>query len=187
MLQTPFDLYSLPRRLFEHSTKSQYASELCRINILFIDSMRKSFSFITPPIHLQYLLVRRIHDVFGGVTFYSSISLLSRVLNDFYVPETNIVSSSTPTPLSPVSKLDRHNTGRLSEGDLLTGEGGGGGAKSFHGEKAWSSINNSILSGIQQLHSILRLLICIISFKFQCLSAFFLQKEFYLMQDLDFP
>ncbi len=31
---------------------------------------------------------------------------------------------------------------------LLTGEGGGGGAKSYDSEKAWSSIINSILSGV---------------------------------------
>jgi hypothetical protein len=29
---------------------------------------------------------------------------------------------------------------------LLTGEGGGGGAKSYDGEKVWSSIDKSILS-----------------------------------------
>ncbi len=49
-------------------------------------------------------------------------------------------------------------------------------------------MNHSILSGIyylmQQLLSILSLSIRTISFKFQCLSAFFLQKEFYLMHDL---
>jgi hypothetical protein len=35
-----------------------------------------------------------------------------------------------------------------------TGEevGGGGGAKSYDGEKAWSSVNYSILSGCSQLH-----------------------------------
>jgi hypothetical protein len=46
-----------------------------------------------------------------------------------------------PPPSSPVSKPDRQHTGRLRKRDnLLTGEGGGG-AKSYDGEKAWSSIN----------------------------------------------
>jgi hypothetical protein len=56
-----------------------------------------------------------------------------------------------PTSPSPVRKLDWRHTGRLRKGDnLLTEEGGwdGGGAKSYDGEKAWSHINHSILSGI---------------------------------------
>ncbi len=49
------------------------------------------------------------------------------------------------TPLSPVSKLDWRHTGRHRKRDgLLTG---GGGAKSYDGEKASSSTNQSILSG----------------------------------------
>jgi hypothetical protein len=53
-----------------------------------------------------------------------------------------------PLPPSPVTKLDRRHTGRLRKRDnLLTGEGGGG-AKSYAGEKTWSSINHSILSDI---------------------------------------
>jgi hypothetical protein len=49
-----------------------------------------------------------------------------------------------PYPHSSVSKLDRRHLGD----SLLTGEGKGkgGGAKSYDGEKAWSSINHSILS-----------------------------------------
>ncbi len=50
---------------------------------------------------------------------------------------------------SPISELDQQYTGRLRKGDNLpTGEGGGdgGGAKSYDGEKAWPSINHSILS-----------------------------------------
>jgi hypothetical protein len=45
------------------------------------------------------------------------------------------------------SKLDRRHTGRLRKRDnKLTGDGGGGGDKSYVAEKAWSSINHSILS-----------------------------------------
>ncbi len=53
-----------------------------------------------------------------------------------------------PPPPTPVSMLDRRQTGRLRKRyNLLTGEGGGkGGGKSNDGEKASSSINNSILS-----------------------------------------
>ncbi len=59
-------------------------------------------------------------------------------------------SSPTPSP-SPVSKFLSLSVflcvaGRaywLERGDV----GGGGGAKSYDGEKAWSSINHSILSG----------------------------------------
>ncbi len=61
----------------------------------------------------------------------------------------DLAPPSTPSHLSPVSKLDRRHTGRLRKRDnLLTGEGGwgGGGAKSYDGEKAWSSINHSKLS-----------------------------------------
>jgi hypothetical protein len=48
-------------------------------------------------------------------------------------------------PNFPVSKLDGRNIGRLRQ--LADGRGGGGGAKSYDdGEKAWSSINHSILS-----------------------------------------
>jgi hypothetical protein len=50
----------------------------------------------------------------------------------------------------PPRQLDRRHTGRLRKIDnFLTGEGGwdGGGAKSWDGEKAWSSINHSILFG----------------------------------------
>ncbi len=52
--------------------------------------------------------------------------------------------SSLPTPV--VSKVDRPHTGTLRKiHNLLTGEDGGG-AKSYDGEKAWSSINRSLLS-----------------------------------------
>jgi hypothetical protein len=48
-----------------------------------------------------------------------------------------------PHPLSPpntVSKHARRHTGRLRKRDnVLTGEEGGGGAKSYDGEKFWSS------------------------------------------------
>jgi hypothetical protein len=50
-------------------------------------------------------------------------------------------------------ELDRRHTRRLRKRyNLLTGKGGDGGiwagAKSYNGEKAWSSINHSILSGL---------------------------------------
>ncbi len=56
---------------------------------------------------------------------------------------------SSPTLPHPVSKLSlflSHPVCRLS--NLLTGEGGGGGegARLYVGEKAWSSINHSIIS-----------------------------------------
>ncbi len=59
---------------------------------------------------------------------------------------------SYPTPPSPVSKLDRRHTGRRRKRDNLLserGREGGGGAKSFDGEKAWSSINHSILFAVR--------------------------------------
>jgi hypothetical protein len=52
-----------------------------------------------------------------------------------------------PLLLSTISKLDRQQTGRLIKRDNLLTEGGGG-AKSYEGEKAWSSINHSVLSGL---------------------------------------
>ncbi len=52
---------------------------------------------------------------------------------------------------SPVSKLDGQHTETLRKrNNLLTGEGGNGFGeepKSYDGEKAWSSVNHSILSG----------------------------------------
>jgi hypothetical protein len=52
---------------------------------------------------------------------------------------------SSPTPLS--SFRSTGPTGRLRTRDnLLMEKGGGGGAKSYVGKKAWSSINRSILS-----------------------------------------
>ena len=54
-----------------------------------------------------------------------------------------------PSPLSPVSKLSLFlSLPVCSRSSLLTGEGerGQGGAKSYRGEEAWSSINHSILS-----------------------------------------
>jgi hypothetical protein len=56
-----------------------------------------------------------------------------------------------PQTPSPDSELDRQHTGRLRKrGSLLTGEeeaGGGCGAESYDGKKAWPSINYSIVSG----------------------------------------
>ncbi len=63
-------------------------------------------------------------------------------------------------PPSHVSKLDQQHTGRQDKGDkLLTGgEGwgkGGGEAKLYDVEKAWSSINHAILSGSDPYHTML--------------------------------
>jgi hypothetical protein len=58
-----------------------------------------------------------------------------------------------PLPHSPVRKLSLYLSLPVSHrSSLLTGEegeGGGGGAKSYDGEKVWSSVNHSMLSGIQ--------------------------------------
>jgi hypothetical protein len=57
-----------------------------------------------------------------------------------------------PLPRSLVSRLNRLHTGSLRKRKaLLTGEGKGGGrgAKSYNVEKAFPSINHSILSGCQ--------------------------------------
>ncbi len=89
-----------------------------------------------------------------------------RVLNDFQRTRLSrlhriwLLPHLLP-PSSPVSKLDRRHTGRLRKRDnFLTGEWGtGGGAKSYEGEKAWSSINicwistkNVRMSALQQSH-----------------------------------
>jgi hypothetical protein len=52
-----------------------------------------------------------------------------------------------PVPSPTISKLDRRIPGRLRKIEKL-GDVGGGGAKSFDGEKNRFSINHSILSGI---------------------------------------
>jgi hypothetical protein len=75
-----------------------------------------------------------------------------RVFNDLYRSRLVAVvrPGSSPTP-SPVIKLDRQHTGRMRKRDnLLKKEGvrGGEGAKSYDSEKAWSSINHSILSAV---------------------------------------
>ncbi len=57
----------------------------------------------------------------------------------------------TPSPLSGQKALPGTHTKRLTKsGNLLLWEGGrkGWGTKSYKGEKAWSSLNRSILSGI---------------------------------------
>jgi hypothetical protein len=54
---------------------------------------------------------------------------------------------TTPSPVSTLSLFLRLPV--YCRSSLLTGEGwgaGGGGAKSYHVEKAWSSINHTILS-----------------------------------------
>ncbi len=60
-------------------------------------------------------------------------------------------SSPTPTPVSKLSLVLSLPVSRRSS--LVTQEGGGsgGGDKSYDGEKAWSSINHSILFGLKIL------------------------------------
>jgi hypothetical protein len=60
--------------------------------------------------------------------------------------EISFGSSPTPSPPSPVSKLDRRKNRKTEkERQLVAGreEGGGGGAKSYDGVEAWTSINLS--------------------------------------------
>jgi hypothetical protein len=62
-----------------------------------------------------------------------------------------LIPATPPTPPSPFSKPNgRHTERPRNINNLLTGEWGGdrGGAKSENGETVWSSINNSILSGV---------------------------------------
>ncbi len=65
-------------------------------------------------------------------------------------------SSPTPSPSSSGSKLDRQHTGTEKERQVMywreRGEGGGWGAKPYDRKKAWSSINNSILSDFMHLN-----------------------------------
>ena len=65
-------------------------------------------------------------------------------------------SGSCPTP-SPLSgrKLDRRHIGRLRKRDNLPTEGGReerGGAESYDGENAWSSVNHSIIGKLDGRH-----------------------------------
>jgi hypothetical protein len=71
--------------------------------------------------------------------------------NQAFSPSYDLAPPS-PSPSSPVSKLDQRHTGRLRKRDLLMGEGERGrrGAKSYDGEKAWSS-KNSILTALSAL------------------------------------
>ncbi len=62
-----------------------------------------------------------------------------------------VSSPITFPPTSPVSKLSLFRSLLVCRrSSLLTGEGGRGGrwAKSYHCKKAWSSVNNSILSAL---------------------------------------
>jgi hypothetical protein len=79
-----------------------------------------------------------------------------RVLDDFAKTRLSrrriIWLLSHPLPHSAFdSRLDRRQIARLKKRDNLLTRGGRrrprGGAKSYDGEKAWSSINHSILSG----------------------------------------
>jgi hypothetical protein len=57
-----------------------------------------------------------------------------------------LLPPSHSVPPSLVSKLEQA-THRKTEKERQLADGGGGGAKSYDGEKACSSINHSILSG----------------------------------------
>jgi hypothetical protein len=54
-------------------------------------------------------------------------------------------------PPSTASKHDRRHTGTLRKRVNLSEEGGGRGAKSHNGDKAWFSISQSILSDTPRL------------------------------------
>ncbi len=54
-------------------------------------------------------------------------------------------------PPSPVSKLDLRHTGRLRKGDNLLTERGEGVEEEPNYTTAWSTINHSILSGLENL------------------------------------
>jgi hypothetical protein len=72
-------------------------------------------------------------------------------------PSYDLAPAPSLPPPSPVSKRDRQHTGRLRKRQLADGRergGGGGGAKSHRSEKAWSSINHSILFGYKCIVSI---------------------------------
>ncbi len=53
-----------------------------------------------------------------------------------------------PPPPSPVSKVDGRHTGRLRKRDNFLGEGNVKEAKSYDCEKAFYSIMNQIISGV---------------------------------------
>jgi hypothetical protein len=84
------------------------------------------------------------------------VSLLQRVFNDLSRARSSRGSMiwllGHLLPPSPVSKLDRQHAGRLRKRDnLLTGGGRGGrGAESHDRRKAWSSIQHSMLSGLNK-------------------------------------
>ncbi len=68
-----------------------------------------------------------------------------------FSPSYDVAPRPPPSP-SPVSNIDRRHTGRLRMRDkLLTGEGGRGWGEAYpdDGEKAWFSINHSILSALE--------------------------------------
>jgi hypothetical protein len=60
-----------------------------------------------------------------------------------------VIGSSSPALSFPVSKLfvSMSQSSSFSPIKLTAGRGGGGGARSYDGEKTESSINHSILSG----------------------------------------
>ncbi len=91
--------------------------------------------------------------LYSTVSSESTLESIKGFLEDQAIsPLFDLAPHPSPRPRFPVSKLDRRNTGRyekerqLADGRLGAG-GGGGGARSYADEKAWSSVNHSILSG----------------------------------------
>ncbi len=77
---------------------------------------------------------------------------LQRVLNDFKRtrlshPEVWFGSSPTPSIYIYQQNVSLSQSSCMSPVEPTDGRGGGTGAKSYDGEKAWSSANNSMLSG----------------------------------------
>ena len=98
------------------------------------------YLFLYNPFHINFFIL---------ITLYSNTERIELFTEDHDFSPSYDGSSPTPSPPPPVSTLDRRHSGRLRKWDsLLTGwgVGGGVGAKPYDSKKAWSSINDSILS-----------------------------------------
>ncbi len=70
-----------------------------------------------------------------------------------FLPSYDLAPPPFPSPLSR-QQVVSFNTSCVSQvGRAFWREGGGGVVKSYDNEKAWSSINYSILSGVQHVRS----------------------------------
>jgi hypothetical protein len=105
---------------------------------------------------------------FHSIFFYSASQRVLNYSQRYMLSLCNMnrLLSHHPNPPSPVSKLDSYHTGRLRQ--LCDGRGGG--AKSYLGVKAWSSINYSILSAVSCLGNYLRN--CIFTFFYLLLRVY---------------